>query len=413
MQQEAHLLANLFASFEKEKIFARVYNPLLTRKVIQKKLWRQGSKFANSQAFRIYRFRDGAWSEIILGAIMGASRRSEMRKRKRAMERGPELDLDIPTPAKPIEAELATSDHVREDEQVAQTMTAAHQPAPRAPVDERLSERFGPYANSMREDISLDDEDTSRPEHPAAKGWPWRRPAPPPREAEVALQKAANSNTSTNWRDTLSPGNVIPMPTVRGGQPEQRQSAGPQNPKAYAPAAPMASPMGARANPVAHDAMPDATSDPQPATNTDPVIALPAADDFIAPPPVPEAQGINVRITERTADFTLPATEAHIPQRLIQNIDRIDDQQLMFDLAANPENRTKTAELEQPQSEDLLAIADDRDASVVIEPDNLEPIVLEPVEDEVDTEHFVYGTDGDDPMLRVAQKFAADRTQSD
>ncbi|MEM9360155.1 MAG: hypothetical protein AAGB04_28565, partial [Pseudomonadota bacterium] len=282
LQQEAHLLANLFASFEKEKIFARVYNPLLTRKVIQKKLWRQGSKFANSQAFRTYRFRDGAWSEIILGAIMGASRRSEMRKRKRAMERGPELDLDIPTPTKPIEAELATSDHVREDEQVAQTMTAAHQPAPRAPVDERLSERFGPYANSMREDISLDDEDTSRPEHPAAKGWPWRRPAPPPREAEVALQEAANSNTSTNWRDTLSPGNVIPMPTVRGGQPEQRQSAGPQNPRAYAPAAPMASPMGARANPVAHDAMPDATSNPQPATNTDPVIALPAADDFIA-----------------------------------------------------------------------------------------------------------------------------------
>ncbi|MEM8973821.1 MAG: hypothetical protein AAGD43_17315, partial [Pseudomonadota bacterium] len=219
--------------------------------------------------------------------------------------------------------------------------------------------------------------------------------------------------TSTNWRDRLNPGNVIPMPSVRGGQPDPRQSAGPQHPTAYAAAAPMASPMGARANPVVQDAMPDVTSDPQPAAETDPAIALPAAEEFIAPQPVPEAQGINVRITERTADFTLPATEAHIPQRLIQNIDRLDDQQLMFDLAANSEAQADPAELEQLPSDDLLAIVDDRDASLVIEPDSIEPIVLEPVEDEVDTEHFVYGTDGDDPMLRVAQKFAADRTQRD
>ncbi len=84
--QEAHLLANLFASFEKEKIFTRVHSPLLGTKTIQKRLRRQGSKFANSEAFRIYRFKDGAWSDIILGAVMGAARRVEADQRRRRVE---------------------------------------------------------------------------------------------------------------------------------------------------------------------------------------------------------------------------------------------------------------------------------------------------------------------------------------
>ena len=77
LQHEAHLLANLFSGFEQQKIFTRVYNPFLSTKAIQKKLWRQGSKFAGCQAFRVYRFRDGAWSNMILQAVMGAARRSE------------------------------------------------------------------------------------------------------------------------------------------------------------------------------------------------------------------------------------------------------------------------------------------------------------------------------------------------
>lgn len=92
LQQEAHLLSNLFASFEKEKIFARVINPLLGTRTIQKKLRRQGSDFADAGAFRVYRFKDGAWSEIILGAIMGASRRARAERRieqsVRALEGG-------------------------------------------------------------------------------------------------------------------------------------------------------------------------------------------------------------------------------------------------------------------------------------------------------------------------------------
>jgi hypothetical protein len=97
--QEAHLLANLFASFEKEGIFKRVMSPLLSTSMVQRRLRRQGSKFANAEAFRVYRFRDGAWSEMILGAVMGAARRVEAAaRRERAgnsvfREAGPELPI--------------------------------------------------------------------------------------------------------------------------------------------------------------------------------------------------------------------------------------------------------------------------------------------------------------------------------
>jgi hypothetical protein len=87
LEHEAHLLANLFTSFEKERIFKRVYNPLLNTRAIQKRLERQGSKFSEVEAFRVYRFRDGAWSEIILGAVMGAARRVEAEKQRQNLER--------------------------------------------------------------------------------------------------------------------------------------------------------------------------------------------------------------------------------------------------------------------------------------------------------------------------------------
>ena len=429
LQQEAHLLGNLFASFEKEKIFARVYNPLLTRKVIQKKLWRQGSKFANSQAFRTYRFRDGAWSEIILGAIMGASRRSEMRKRKRAAERGPELDLQAHNSQASEVTEPTTPTFDDYKEHIARAATAAHMQAPREPVDERLSERFGPYANSLREDIPAEDEQQLGQEHPAANGWPWRRPPTPPSEAEVALQDAANSNTHTNWRDSLNPGNVIPMPTVRGGQPEHWQSAGTQNPNAYA-TAPVGSPIAASVTshmaPVVGGASTQLKSTAQPLESADATVILPAADDLAQPQPVTEAQGINVRITERTADFTLPTTEAHIPHRLIQNIGQVDDQQLILDLNANQAGVAALVSVDQSTSQDLFSIESEAETDTIIVVDesdvasaNLVTADIALADDEelppidVDAEQFVYGTEGDDPMLRVAQKFAADRSQRD
>jgi hypothetical protein len=85
LRTEAQLLANLFTSFEKDRIFKRTWAPF--NATIQKKLARQGSKFAGSEAFRVYKFRDGAWSEIILGAVMGAARRAEAEENRRRIER--------------------------------------------------------------------------------------------------------------------------------------------------------------------------------------------------------------------------------------------------------------------------------------------------------------------------------------
>ena len=86
LQQEAHLLGNFFTSFEQERLFSRVMMPLIPTSRIQKKLWAQGSKFAHAEAFRLYKFKDGAWQEMILGAIMGAAKRVEAEKRTRRIE---------------------------------------------------------------------------------------------------------------------------------------------------------------------------------------------------------------------------------------------------------------------------------------------------------------------------------------
>ncbi len=86
LQQEAHLLGNFFTSFEQERLFSRVMMPLIPTSRIQKKLWAQGSKFAHAEAFRLYKFKDGAWQEMILGAIMGAAKRVETEKKTRRVE---------------------------------------------------------------------------------------------------------------------------------------------------------------------------------------------------------------------------------------------------------------------------------------------------------------------------------------
>ena len=108
LRDEAHLLANLFASFEREGIFQRIDSRFLgkltrtepTVEAARVRLRRQGSKFAESTAFRLYRFQDGAWPEIILGAVMGAARRVEAEKRRRRLADmlrgdGPPLSGDV------------------------------------------------------------------------------------------------------------------------------------------------------------------------------------------------------------------------------------------------------------------------------------------------------------------------------
>jgi hypothetical protein len=142
---EAQLLANLFASFEKEKIFKRTLLP--TTGSIQKRLKRQGSKFAGSEAFRVYKFTDGAWSDIILGAVMGAAKRAENDKRAfpSAHLRPRPLEADIAAvesdPAPSLAAPLP-----RDPAPLAAPRPAPAQEAPAAPAGNPAAPVFAPAA---------------------------------------------------------------------------------------------------------------------------------------------------------------------------------------------------------------------------------------------------------------------------
>jgi hypothetical protein len=69
LQLEAHLLSNLFASFERERVFTRIDTRVVSKllrtepnaEAARRKLRKQGSKFADAETFRIYKFADGAW----------------------------------------------------------------------------------------------------------------------------------------------------------------------------------------------------------------------------------------------------------------------------------------------------------------------------------------------------------------
>jgi hypothetical protein len=72
-RSDARYLANLFVGLEGKGIVDRVLLP--PDFVVRRKLKLQGSAFAEEKAYRLYRFRNGAWSKLVLDAILGASPR--------------------------------------------------------------------------------------------------------------------------------------------------------------------------------------------------------------------------------------------------------------------------------------------------------------------------------------------------
>ena len=337
LQLEAHLLSNLFASFEKEKIFSRVYNPLLSRKTIQKKLWRQGSKFAASQAFRTYRFRDGAWSDIILGAVMGAARRARTDRKREAEEAGPQLDVpvtasndDAEARAREIIAATVGAQTAELKDQLAEAPLTSGHPAVDSQKDAaRMAAAFGPYADRVREtDMS----------EPGTVSWPYRKPPASPGEAEVDLMPA-NSNTSPahaspveadmqahyerdgNLDDQASD-NVILMP-LPSGHSTQDDAAEPSQSLRSAQVGDTAPFTDILARAIATP-LEDSTLDSQVVPEADaPLPALPkmewkAAGSVAEPIAATQEMSVdqigdrnietsmNVRITQRTADFQIP-----------------------------------------------------------------------------------------------------------
>ncbi|GJM03999.1 MAG: hypothetical protein DHS20C08_25000 [Rhodomicrobium sp.] len=69
---QAQYLANLFVSLEGRGIVDRAMIP--PGFIIRSKLKRMGSSFAEHRAFRLYKFRNGAWSNIVMDAVMGAAK---------------------------------------------------------------------------------------------------------------------------------------------------------------------------------------------------------------------------------------------------------------------------------------------------------------------------------------------------
>jgi len=272
LQHEAHLLANLFTSFEKERIFARVHSPLLTTRAVQKKLARQGSKFAGCRAFRIYRFRDGAWQEMILGAVMGAARRAEDHRAATARD----VTRDVvregasaaawTSPAAPrprLEPELGGLE-VRP--------AAAARETPSTEADRRFAAEHGPYARAAREELT---------------------PRPAPFESELEV-RAANSNTAPVSRPS------DPAPAEKRGAPAPAPD--------LEDAAPTVVPL--RPRPLASVSSPAPAPVPGAAADIESAecVGPPAGSDVV----------VDVVMRRETATFRIPVSQATLPSGLMQ-----------------------------------------------------------------------------------------------
>lgn len=66
---DARYLANLLVALEGKGIVDRVI--VLPTAFVRRKLRRQHSLFADERVFRVYRFRAGAWSKLVLDAVLG------------------------------------------------------------------------------------------------------------------------------------------------------------------------------------------------------------------------------------------------------------------------------------------------------------------------------------------------------
>ena len=188
LREDTQLLSNLFASFEKEKIFARVYSPFLTAGAVRKRLARQGSKFAHSDAFRLYRFKDGAWSDIILGAVMGAAKRVEAEKR---VQTARAEQTARTAAAAPVQAPMAPAFTPYVPPQAPAWMgTVPTQAAP--PIEPDHLQKYGTYATFVAREAprpQFADNVHPLPQRSADDGFEAQRPV-------RSAFDAANSNTA-------------------------------------------------------------------------------------------------------------------------------------------------------------------------------------------------------------------------
>jgi hypothetical protein len=282
LQLEAHLLSNLFASFERERVFTRIDTRVVSKllrtepnaEAARRKLRKQGSKFADAETFRIYKFADGAWSEIILGAIMGAARRVETEKRARRIEDSfslaggsarPDPALVMPAPtAAPIaspQPPVASPAPVRTGAPVAEALQARVFDDPRIVQHPAAAQRRTRTAPHVATPPSLGA--TAVAVAPDTYTPPWSEPAPEPAAVmELATEPVAvvESQPQTILAPTEAPTPAPEMQveavretirwSVPAGEVESRLAAALQQYRQDSTGEPEAEPMTALPAPV-------------------------------------------------------------------------------------------------------------------------------------------------------------------
>jgi len=343
LQQEAHLLGNLFASFEKEKIFSRVYNPMLTRRVIQKKLARQGSKFSQSQAFRIYRFRDGAWSEIILGAVMGAARDLPPKPKKLTQptvlseQRAEDVEVEYrPLEASPVdrvrtsEPEHSPLYHPLEPD-VATIGDSEEQQQQEYIDPEKTKRQFGAYASHVMRPLDpTPNVQTAPSQRQPEERSDMRFDGSSFGDQEFGAQDqhfdplngaAEHSSTEPHPNNVLSMKAHLNPERGHGSVREGGQAADFALNDAY----PLEEILAFHSDQASSDHDADFEQ-------TRPVVSAP---EEIALQPVAEpdlGENVNVRITERTADFTMPRSAApSLPHELLNMAEHAQAEQSYSD----------------------------------------------------------------------------------
>ena len=297
LRQEAHLLANFFASFEKKGIFSRVYSPFLTTSSIQKRLRRQGSKFASSQAFRVYRFRDGAWSEIILNTIMRAAREIELAKLRRAQVEGPELS---PMPAH-------NNNHAKDSDSIA---TTSHIPD-RSPLYRANHQRSGKTA------IKLPGLGTSHDDSPPHKFHAPTAKVDVEPDADVEIHAARFGPYAHTASKELKSACLAGAKTEITDDPDKiATSINTHKPDSHdhnvVPFEPSKTSHHTRPEPAPTDSDPMPRIFSSPAATSIPIAF--AADNHI----VEQKRATDVVITERQVHFSVPTTEATLPAGIRQ-----------------------------------------------------------------------------------------------
>ena len=202
LRVEAQLLANLFASFEREKIFKRTLLP--TTGSIQKRLGRQGSKFAGSESFRVYKF---AQRRLVRHHPRRRHGRRPPRRsgRRRRSEQPP---TRLAETGRARAAGCAGTQTGRPQRRASNA--TPHRPAPTLSIDPQHAMRFGPYAETYRPD----------PASPPYYAPPRTRRTPAAQPEADATVKAANSNTARTAPIVPPPSRnttatVVPMPRAQ------------------------------------------------------------------------------------------------------------------------------------------------------------------------------------------------------